>query len=175
VVPIELDHAISVNTYSTLAATAGILRVRVVGSLNDSFYRIIVDRVEKTGTADCRLAGARLRIRSGSATGAATYFWLADQVWKLSEARLSLGRGVSHQKLRWATGSFRHGPQRNGCSRPRASGFGSLVSERATRPGSGARSKETGCLGDANRARCSSGCPAILFFQVQTRRPLCSF
>src|SRR6266403_3972894 len=32
VVPIELDHAISVNTYSTLAATAGILASAVIGS-----------------------------------------------------------------------------------------------------------------------------------------------
>src|SRR6266481_6005366 len=34
VVPIELDHAISVNTYSTLAATVGILASAVVGSWN---------------------------------------------------------------------------------------------------------------------------------------------
>jgi glucosamine--fructose-6-phosphate aminotransferase (isomerizing) len=32
VVPIELDHAISVNTYSTLAATAGILASAAVGT-----------------------------------------------------------------------------------------------------------------------------------------------
>src|SRR5438309_6115898 len=34
VVPVEMDHAISVNTYSTLAATVGILASAVVGSWN---------------------------------------------------------------------------------------------------------------------------------------------
>src|SRR5260370_35522704 len=51
VVPIEMDHAISVNTYSTLAATVGILESSVVGSCNATLLTSVSLVVERTAPA----------------------------------------------------------------------------------------------------------------------------
>jgi glucosamine--fructose-6-phosphate aminotransferase (isomerizing) len=111
VVPIELDHAISVNTYSTLAATAGILASAVVGSLNDSFTESLSTVLEKTGTA---IAGWQEQIADTIwfATGAATYFLArGSSLGSCQEARLLWEEGVKSPATAMGTGSFRHGPQ----------------------------------------------------------------
>src|SRR5258705_544856 len=51
VVPIEMDHAISVNTYSTLAATVGILASAVVGTWNATLATPLSRVVERTASA----------------------------------------------------------------------------------------------------------------------------
>src|SRR5437879_1046592 len=51
VVPIEMDYAISVNTYSTLAATAGILASLVVRSWSVSLATSLARALEMTGAA----------------------------------------------------------------------------------------------------------------------------
>src|SRR3989475_5795923 len=111
VVPIELDHAISVNTYSTLAATAGILASAVVGSLIDSFTESLSTALEKTGTA---IAGWQEQIADTIwfATGAATYFLArGTSLGSCQEARLLWEEGVKSPATAMGTGSFRHGPQ----------------------------------------------------------------
>jgi len=111
VVPIELDHAISVNTYSTLAATAGILASAVVGSLHDSFTESLSTALEKTGTA---IAGWQEQVADTVwlATGAATYFLARGaSLGSCQEARLLWEEGVKSPATAMGTGSFRHGPQ----------------------------------------------------------------
>src|SRR5258708_8133740 len=51
VVPIKMDHAISVNTDSTLAATAGILTSAVFGSWNATLATSLSRVVERTASA----------------------------------------------------------------------------------------------------------------------------
>src|SRR5258708_14045826 len=51
VVPIKMDHAISVNTYSTLAATVGILTSALFGSWNATLPTSLSHLVESTASA----------------------------------------------------------------------------------------------------------------------------
>src|SRR6266851_3023201 len=50
-IPVDLDHAISVNTYSTLAATAGILASAAVGTWSATLATSFSRTVEKTASA----------------------------------------------------------------------------------------------------------------------------
>src|SRR5258708_15810529 len=51
VVPVEMDHAISVNTYSTLAATVGILASAIAGSWNATLASSLSRAVGNTASA----------------------------------------------------------------------------------------------------------------------------
>jgi glutamine---fructose-6-phosphate transaminase (isomerizing) len=111
VVPIEMDHAISVNTYSTLAATAGILASAVVGSWDASLAMLLSRAVEKTGSA---IAGWQAQIAKTPwlATGAVYYFLARGSgLGSCHEARLLWEEGVKSPATAMGTGSFRHGPQ----------------------------------------------------------------
>ncbi|PYT35828.1 MAG: hypothetical protein DMG58_01045, partial [Acidobacteria bacterium] len=111
VVPIELDHAISVNTYSTLAATAGILASAAVGSWNSTLATSFSRTVEKTASAipawQEQIADSRW-LAPGS-----TYYFLArgSSLGSCHEARLLWEEGVKSPATAMGTGSFRHGPQ----------------------------------------------------------------
>jgi len=110
-IPIELDHAISVNTYSSLAATAGILASAAVGNVERqpccntiSFLR--EDRRRHFGLA---IAACRHDL---ACTGGTTYFLARGcSTGSCQEARLLWEEGVKSPATAMNTGSFRHGPQ----------------------------------------------------------------
>jgi glutamine---fructose-6-phosphate transaminase (isomerizing) len=111
VVPVEMDHAISVNTYSTLAATAGILASAVIGSLDGKLTEALSAAFEQTGSA---IAGWQKEIADATwfAPGAVTYFLArGSSLGSCQEARLLWEEGVKSPATAMSTGSFRHGPQ----------------------------------------------------------------
>jgi glutamine---fructose-6-phosphate transaminase (isomerizing) len=111
VIPIELDHAISVNTYSTLAATAGILASAVVGIWSTSLAAALSASFSKADTA---ISGWQTQIADATwfAPGAVTYFLARGcSTGSCQEARLLWEEGVKSPATAMNTGSFRHGPQ----------------------------------------------------------------
>jgi glutamine---fructose-6-phosphate transaminase (isomerizing) len=111
VIPIELDHAISVNTYSTLAATAGILASAAVGTWSTSLAAALSDSFAKANSA---ISGWQTQIADAAwlAPGAVTYFLARGcSTGSCQEARLLWEEGVKSPATAMNTGSFRHGPQ----------------------------------------------------------------
>ena len=111
VVPIEMDYAISVNTYSTLAATAGILASLVVRSWSVSLATSLARALEMTGAAipdwQVQIAGT-----PWLAPGAVYYFLARGSgLGSCQEARLLWEEGVKSPATAMGTASFRHGPQ----------------------------------------------------------------
>jgi glucosamine--fructose-6-phosphate aminotransferase (isomerizing) len=110
-IPIELDHAISVNTYSTLAATAGILASAVVGTWSASLAATLSDSFAKT---DAAISGWQAQVADTTwfSPGAVTYFLARGcSTGSCQEARLLWEEGVKSPATAMNTGSFRHGPQ----------------------------------------------------------------
>lgn len=119
VVPVELDHAISVNTYTTLALAAGVLAGSVTGSVD------LTGRTAKIGcaTADS-LSGAfaaagraipgwqaQIEASEWLAPRSTTYFLArGSSLGNAYEARLMWEEGVKSPATAMGTGSFRHGP-----------------------------------------------------------------
>jgi glucosamine--fructose-6-phosphate aminotransferase (isomerizing) len=111
VVPIEMDHAISVNTYSTLAATAGILASAVVGSLDANLATLLSRAAENTSPAIADWQ-AQIEDTPWLAPGAVYYFLArGSSLGSCQEARLLWEEGVKSPATAMGTGSFRHGPQ----------------------------------------------------------------
>jgi glucosamine--fructose-6-phosphate aminotransferase (isomerizing) len=111
VVPTELDHAISVNTYSTLAATAGILASSVVGSWNSALGISLSRAVEETAAA---IPAWQTQIADAPwlAPGAVYYFLArGSSLGTCQEARLLWEEGVKSPATALGTSTFRHGPQ----------------------------------------------------------------
>jgi len=110
-IPIELDHAISVNTYSTLAAAAGILASATVGTWGASLAAMLSASFAKTGAA---ISGwqSQLADTTWLARGGTTYFLARGcSTGSCQEARLLWEEGVKSPATAMNTGSFRHGPQ----------------------------------------------------------------
>src|SRR5260221_12701996 len=111
VVPVEMDHAISVNTYSTLAATVGILASAIAGSWNVTLATSLSRAVEKTASAipawQVQIAGTPWLV-PGS-----VYYFLArgSSLGSCHETRLLWEEGVKSPATAMNTGSFHHGPQ----------------------------------------------------------------
>jgi glucosamine--fructose-6-phosphate aminotransferase (isomerizing) len=111
VIPIELDHAISVNTYSTLAAAAGMLASAAVGTWSASLAAALSASFAKTGAA---ISGwqAQLADTTWLAPEAVTYFLARGcSIGSCQEARLLWEEGVKSPATAMNTGGFRHGPQ----------------------------------------------------------------
>ena len=111
VVPIKMDHAISVNTYSTLAATTGILASVVVGSFDAALAASLSGAVEKTASA---IAGWQAQIAETSwLAPKSVHYFLArgSSLGSCQETRLLWEEGVKSPATAMITGSFRHGPQ----------------------------------------------------------------
>lgn len=111
VVPIKMDHAISVNTYSTLAATTGILASMVVGSFDAAFAASLSSAVEKTESA---IVGWQAQIADSSwLAPKSVHYFLArgSSLGSCQETRLLWEEGVKSAATAMNTGSFRHGPQ----------------------------------------------------------------
>ena len=137
VVPIKLDHAISVNTYTTLALAAGMLAHSVVSSTATPVYpgRGCAPRDSASETAQARVPVLRKLAEwlspafaeAGSAIPGwqgqvAKSDWLAphkttyflargSSLGSAYEARLMWEEGVKSPATAMGTGSFRHGPQ----------------------------------------------------------------
>ncbi len=110
-VPIEFDHAISVNTYSTLAAAAGILASAAVGTWSASLAAALSGSFAKTGAA---ISGWQTQFADTTwfAPGSVTYFLARGcSTGSCQEARLLWEEGVKSPATAMNTGSFRHGPQ----------------------------------------------------------------
>jgi glutamine---fructose-6-phosphate transaminase (isomerizing) len=111
VVPIALDHAISVNTYSTLAAAAGVL----AGAATDSFDSPLLPSFAEA------LAGVKQALprwqeeieQSSWFSPQATHYFLGrgSSLGTCHEARLLWEEGAKRPATAMATSSFRHGPQ----------------------------------------------------------------
>ena len=111
VIPVELDHAISVNAYSTLAATAGILASCSVGTWSASLAATLSASFAKTSAA---ISGWQAQVADTTwlAPKAVTYFLARGcSTGSCQEARLLWEEGVKSPATAMNTGSFRHGPQ----------------------------------------------------------------
>jgi glucosamine--fructose-6-phosphate aminotransferase (isomerizing) len=110
-VPTELDHAISVNTYSTLAATAGILASSVVGIWNSTLGISLSRAVEEAASA-IPAWQAQIADTTWLAPGAVYYFLArGSSLGTCQEARLLWEEGAKSPATAMGTSSFRHGPQ----------------------------------------------------------------
>jgi glucosamine--fructose-6-phosphate aminotransferase (isomerizing) len=111
VVPIELDHAISVNTYSTLAAGAGVLAKTATGGFGVQNASELASRVDEAGRAipewQKQIAASKWFV-----PGRTTYFLARGaSLGTAQEARLLWEEGVKAPATAMGTGVFRHGPQ----------------------------------------------------------------
>ena len=120
VIPVALDHAISVNTYTTLALAAGVLAETVTGSLN------LTGRTAKSGcatgeslalafvAAGAAIPGWQAQIENSPwlAPRSVTYFLArGSSLGSAYEARLMWEEGVKSPATAMGAASFRHGPQ----------------------------------------------------------------
>jgi glutamine---fructose-6-phosphate transaminase (isomerizing) len=110
VVPIELDHAISVNTYSALALATGILASSVFGSFDASLAKSLSRAIEiEPAIADWQ---AQIENSPWLSPGSVYYFLArGSSMGSCREARLLWEEGVKSPATAMNTGSFRHGPQ----------------------------------------------------------------
>ena len=111
VVPIALDHAISVNTYSTLAAAAGVLAQMAMNKFDARDAGELVAVIEEAGRA---IPGWQRQIAESKwfAPGRTTYFLgRGPSLGTAQEARLMWEEGVKAPATAIGTGVFRHGPQ----------------------------------------------------------------
>ncbi len=111
VIPTKLDHGISVNTYTTLAAGVGALAAATVGSFDNSLAQslsqMLVETEHALGNWQQRIADTAWLVPHG------TYYFLArgPGLGSCNEARLMWEEGVKSPATAMGTGSFRHGPQ----------------------------------------------------------------
>ena len=109
--PIELDHFISVNTYSTLAAAAGILAQTVVGKFAAADARILSAALDE---AEAAIPAWRQQMEGSawSLPGSTVYFLgRGPSLGTAEETRLMWEEGVKAPATAMGTGVFRHGPQ----------------------------------------------------------------
>src|SRR5882724_11299834 len=111
VVPIALDHAISVNTYSTLAAAAGLLASNVAGSFDAQLASTL-----SLSIAEAARSIPRWQEQVADTTwllpGAVCYFLArGSSLGSCYEARLLWEEGAKSPATAMGTGGFRHGPQ----------------------------------------------------------------
>jgi glucosamine--fructose-6-phosphate aminotransferase (isomerizing) len=110
-IPIALDHAISVNTYSTLAAAAGILASTVVGSFEAGLASALSRSIVEVPRAIPRWQ-EQIANSTWLAPGSVSYFLArGSSLGSCQEARLLWEEGVKTPATAMGTGSFRHGPQ----------------------------------------------------------------
>jgi len=111
VVPVKFDHAVSVNTYSTLSAAAGALASAAVNSFDVSLAASLSRALSGTATA---LSRWRDQIANASwPAPSSVYYFLArsSSLGSCHEARLLWEEAVKSPATALGTGTFRHGPQ----------------------------------------------------------------
>src|SRR6266852_8442290 len=111
VIPVAMDHAISVNTYATLALAAGVLAASVVGSFDGSLADSLLQSFAAVGD---ELAAWQEQIENSAwlAPKSVTYFLArGSSLGSAYEARLMWEEGVKSPATAMGAASFRHGPQ----------------------------------------------------------------
>ncbi len=111
VVPIDFDHAISVNTYSSLAVTAGALASATAGTFDEQLAGKLLTAVDALQES---LAPWQLQILDSAwpAPGSSFYFLgRGGSLGSCHETRLLWEEGVKSPASAMGTSSFRHGPQ----------------------------------------------------------------
>src|SRR6266404_3698753 len=116
VVPVAMDHAISVNTYTTLALAAGILAASAGRTArNGCPTSSLADSLSGAFAAAGRLIpGWQGQIEKSGwlAPGSTTYFLArGTSLGSAYEARLMWEEGVKSPATAMGAASFRHGPQ----------------------------------------------------------------
>jgi fructoselysine-6-P-deglycase FrlB-like protein len=139
VLPIALDHAISVNTYSTLAAAAGILARTVIGGFGAEEAGELADAVDEAGHT---ISGWQKQIAAMVCTRTYDIFSGARlEFWDGAGSAAALGRRREGSRDGDGNGSISTRAARNGAGADEGSGSGDS-----------ARSAEAGSIGDADRA-----------------------
>ncbi len=111
VVPTRLDHAISVNTYTTLAAAAGALASATAGCFDDNLVKSLVQAFNETERA---MAGWQQQIEETAwlkPNGIYYFLGRGAGLGSCNEARLMWEEGVKSPASAMGSSSFRHGPQ----------------------------------------------------------------
>jgi glucosamine--fructose-6-phosphate aminotransferase (isomerizing) len=111
VVAARLDHGISVNTYSTLAAASGALASATVGTFDGALADALSHSIAEAGRF---LAGWQEQIADSTwlLPGSVCYFLArGSSLGSCHEARLLWEEGVKSPATAMGTGAFRHGPQ----------------------------------------------------------------
>lgn len=111
VIPVALDHAISVNTYSTLAAAAGTLASAAGDLFHAPLSPALADAFAATEAA---VSGWQRDIEDSSwLTPGGVYYFLGrgSSLGTCHETRLLWEEGVKSPATAMGTASFRHGPQ----------------------------------------------------------------
>ena len=111
IVPVALDHAISVNTYTTLGLAAGILATSVCASLDATVANSLSRSFAAAGRA---IPGWQAQIEKSAwlAPNSVSYFLArGSSLGSAYETRLMWEEGVKSPATAMGTGSFRHGPQ----------------------------------------------------------------
>lgn len=111
VIPTKLDHAISVNTYTTLAAAAGVLAAASVGSFDNNLAQSLRQAFDETERA---IAGWQQQIADTAwLKPNGIYYFLARGagLGSCNETRLMWEEGVKSPATAMGASSFRHGPQ----------------------------------------------------------------
>ena len=111
VVPIAFDHAISVNTYTTLALATGILTSSVSDSFDSTLATSLSHAVAEAGSAIPRWQ-EQIAASDWLAPRSTTYFLArGSSLGSAYESRLIWEEGVKTPATAMGTGGFRHGPQ----------------------------------------------------------------
>jgi glutamine---fructose-6-phosphate transaminase (isomerizing) len=111
VIPTDFDHAISVNTYSTLAASACALAAATLDRFDLDLLKALLGSIDKISEA---IPTWRQQIARTSwfAPKSSCYFLARGaSLASCHEARLLWEEGAKHPATSMGTGGFRHGPQ----------------------------------------------------------------
>jgi glutamine---fructose-6-phosphate transaminase (isomerizing) len=111
IVPVKFDHGISVNTYSTLACTAGALAAAVAYSFDALLAAKLCPAIKQSAESIPRWQ-EQIERTQWFLLGA-DYYFLArgPSLGSCHEARLLWEEGVKSPATAMGTSSFRHGPQ----------------------------------------------------------------
>jgi len=111
VIPVALDHAISVNTYTTLALAAGVLAASITGS----FGAPLAASLSRSFAAAARaIPGWQVQIENSPwlTPHSVTYFLArGSSLGSAYESRLMWEEGAKSPATAMGAASFRHGPQ----------------------------------------------------------------
>jgi glucosamine--fructose-6-phosphate aminotransferase (isomerizing) len=111
VIEVKLDHGISVNTYSTVAAAAGALASATVGFFEDTLTNALAFALSETAQSMVRWQ-EQLAESPWLLPGSVCYFLArGSSLGSCHEARLLWEEGVKSSATAMGTGGFRHGPQ----------------------------------------------------------------
>lgn len=111
IVPTKPDHAISVNTYSTLALAAAVLSSEAAGSFSSATRTALIAGIKEMNAL--LPAWQQLLTDTPWLMPRSPYYFLArrSSLASAQAARLLWEEGVKAPATAMGTGSFRHGPQ----------------------------------------------------------------